>query len=368
MSMSNTARYIVSSLALVLLLFLVWYFHNIVIYILAALVLALIGRPIFDALEKIRIRKFYLPAGVRALLTLLILITFILSFFGVLIPLIVSKIHNLSTIDPQRIILAFRTPISAIEHFINRYKIQPADYFSTEELLQSTLSKININQVTATFGSIAGWIGNFSVAFFSTLFISFFFLKDEKMFSTAFLLLIPDKHVKAAKKAMGSTQRLLSRYFTGVLLEITAVIILSMIGLMIIGFSFKDALLVAFVAGIFNVIPYLGPVIGTIIGVFTGLVTFLTNQEDQNLIVLALLIISVFIVVQFIDNMFIQPYIYASSVYAHPLEIFIVFLMAGSIGGLAGMILAVPAYTVIRVFAKEFLNNFKLVRSLTKNI
>jgi predicted PurR-regulated permease PerM len=150
--------------------------------------------------------------------------------------------------------------------------------------------------------------------------------------------------------------------------EVTAVILLSTIGLLLIGFSLKDSLLVGFLAGIFNIIPYLGPVMGTIFGLFTGLVSYLGHPDGRNIMVTGILIVVVFMFVQLIDNMLVQPYVYSSSVHAHPLEIFIVFLMAGSIGGLAGMVLAIPAYTVLRVFAKEFLINFKLVQSLTKHI
>jgi predicted PurR-regulated permease PerM len=366
--MSRTVRYIITAVAIVVLAFLLWYFSNIVIYIIASLVFALIGRPVFDLLEKIRFRRLCLPPGVRAVITLILLIAVILSFFGLFIPLIVSKVNALSSIDPQRILQEFSGPVTAFEQFINKYKIKPVDYFSLEDLLRRVMSKININQVASVFGSVAGWLGNITVAFFSIAFITFFFLKDEKMFARNFLLLFPDKSTQAVSNAMHSTQKLLSRYFIGVVIEVSAVVFLSTLGLIIIGFPFRDALLIGFLAGIFNIIPYLGPVIGTLLGVFTGMVTFLTRAGDGNLMVTAALTVVVFMIVQFIDNWFIQPYVYSNSVYAHPLEIFLIFLMAGSIGGLAGMILAVPAYTVLRVFAKEFLNNFKFVQSLTKNI
>jgi predicted PurR-regulated permease PerM len=68
------------------------------------------------------------------------------------------------------------------------------------------------------------------------------------------------------------------------------------------------------------------------------------------------------------DNIFFQPLIFSSSVKAHPLEIFLVILIAGTLAGITGMILAIPTYTVIRVFAKEFLNKFRVVQKLTRNI
>jgi len=366
--MSKTALYIVSAVAIALFAFLIWYFSNIVIYIILSLVMALIGRPVFELLEKIRFRKFNLPAGLRAFITLTLLITVFLSFFGLFIPLMVNKVNALSNIDPQRILNEFSGPVALFERFINQYKVLPESSFSVGELLERLMSKINIGQIAGFFGSVAGWLGNITVALVSISFITFFFLKDEKMFSRNLLLLIPDKSTQAVSNALEATRKLLSRYFIGILIEVTIVILLSTLGLMIIGFPIKDALLVGFLAGIFNIIPYLGPIIGTVLGVFTGMISFLTRVEDGSLLVLTVLIIVVFVIVQFIDNLFIQPLVLSNSVYAHPLEIFLVFLMAGSLGGLAGMILAVPAYTVIRVFAKEFLNNFKLVRSLTQNI
>jgi predicted PurR-regulated permease PerM len=366
--MSKTVRYIISIITVLIIIFLVWYFSFIVFYILGALVVALIGKPIFDLLEKLRFRKFSLPAGFRAIITLILLITIMLSFFAFFIPLIVGKVNDLSNIDPHRILQEFNTPLAAIERLINLFKIQSGNYFSLEDLLKRLISNFNVGQVAGAFGSVAGWLGNISVAFFSTFFIAFFFLKDEKLFSRSFMLLIPDKSTVAVASAFTSIRNLLSRYFIGVLVEVSAVILLSTLGLMIIGFPLRDSLLVGFLAGIFNVIPYLGPVIGTILGLFTGMVSFLTHSGGGNALLSAVLIIVVCCIVQIIDNMFIQPYVYSKSVNAHPLEIFLVFLMAGSIGGLTGMILAVPVYTVIRVFAKEFLNNFKLVQSLTKNI
>jgi len=76
----------------------------------------------------------------------------------------------------------------------------------------------------------------------------------------------------------------------------------------------------------------------------------------------------VIIITQTIDNVVFQPFIFASSVNAHPLEIFIVILAAGSFAGVAGMILAIPSYTVLRVIGKEFFNNFKTIKKLTSGL
>ena len=64
----------------------------------------------------------------------------------------------------------------------------------------------------------------------------------------------------------------------------------------------------------------------------------------------------------------VKPTLYSERVKAHPLEIFLVILIAGSLAGILGMLLAIPSYTVLRVFAKEFFSQFRLVRKLTEKI
>jgi predicted PurR-regulated permease PerM len=348
--------------------FLVWYFSEIVLYVIGALVMSLIGRPVYDFLAGLKIRKFRLPPAACSLITLLVLIACVLSFFGLFIPLLVVKIQELSAIDPQSLVNAFREPLGWINDLVNRFVLSPDKSYTPDELGRKLLTEVNVGKVAGVFGSVANWVGNVSVALFSIFFMAFFFLKDEGLFSRALLSLIPDRHTQNTLHAMEATRRMLTRYFTGLLIEVSGVVLLSTIGLLIVGFSFRDALLVGFLAGIFNIIPYLGPVMGTVFGLFTGIVTYLGHPGGGSILLMAVWIIVVFMIVQFIDNMLIQPYVYSSSVNAHPLEIFIVFLVAGSVGGLAGMIFAVPAYTVLRVFAKEFFNQFKVVQSITRNI
>jgi len=71
---------------------------------------------------------------------------------------------------------------------------------------------------------------------------------------------------------------------------------------------------------------------------------------------------------QAIDNNIVAPTIYSRSVNAHPIEVFIVILASGSFAGIIGMIVAVPAYTAMRVFAREFFNNFGPIRKITKGL
>jgi predicted PurR-regulated permease PerM len=69
-----------------------------------------------------------------------------------------------------------------------------------------------------------------------------------------------------------------------------------------------------------------------------------------------------------LDAFLIQPNLLGNSVKAHPLEIFLVILIFGTLGGIVGMLLAIPVYTILRVVAKEFLSEYKVVRELTNHL
>ena len=123
--------------------------------------------------------------------------------------------------------------------------------------------------------------------------------------------------------------------------------------------------MIGLIVGVLNVIPYVGPTIGIAIGIFIGVTGM---QGDVSTGGMALRIAGTILFAQGVDNFVLQPVLYSNRAKAHPLEIFLVILIAGSLAGVLGMLLAIPAYNVIRVFAKEFYNNFRVVQKLTEKI
>ncbi len=183
------------------------------------------------------------------------------------------------------------------------------------------------------------------------------------------LAIVPDKYESNVKHAMRSITNLLVRYFLGITLECLCITILNTVGLhFIAGLDFSLAVVLAFVSGILNVIPYIGPISSGAIGVLIGVISNYGDMATLDLWPFVLTVIAVYLVTHMIDIFLFQPYIYSSSVKAHPLEIFIVILVAGYIGGVVGMLVAIPSYTALRVLAAEFLSNFKVVQRLTKSI
>ena len=162
---------------------------------------------------------------------------------------------------------------------------------------------------------------------------------------------------------------LLSRYFVGILIEMAGVALLDFLGLALIArLPWGSALGIAFLAGILNVIPYVGPLIGTCLGTIMGLVLKYCGVGMIGLDVpfwaFALILIAIMCCTQLVDNFIYQPVIYSNSIKASPLEIFIVLLMAATLGGVFGMLVAIPCYTVVRVIAGRFFRNIKPIRKL----
>lgn len=238
-----------------------------------------------------------------------------------------------------------------------------------QKMLEKRLVSIfDITQVTGMFSSIFGLITQVFIGVFAVTFIAFFFLKDKNLFANMVLALTPERYERQAMVIMNESRKMLSRYFIGLVLELILVMFMTSVGLMIIGFEIRTAITIGFFCGFFNVIPYLGPILGGAFGILLGITTHLDLDVQTELLPLILKMLAVFSISQFIDNWILQPMIFSNSVNAHPLEIFIVLLIFGAIGGIPGMVFAVPGYSFLRIIARQFFNNFKLVRSLTRNM
>lgn len=366
---SGTGKYIAIALGAAVIIFIIWYLKSIIFYILVSFVLSLIGRPVVDLLDRLKYKKIRVPRALSALLGLLMLWGIVLLFFWIFIPIIAFQASELANINADAVISNLDEPIQQLEAFMQRLELDVFRDMSITEFVSDKLNSVlSIDFFTGIFSSLAMLLGNIFIAAFAISFMTFFFLKDDRLFLEGVLIFVPTEHERAVKHAMSSIRYLLMRYFIGILLQITCIIILITIGMLIAGIRFNNALVIGLLVGVFNVIPYIGPVIGATLGIFLGIVTHLELSFYTEMLPLLGYMLIVFGSVQLIDNMAFQPLIYASSVHAHPMEIFLVLMIAGSTAGILGMFLAIPAYTVLRVFAKEFFNNFKLVKRLTEKI
>jgi len=367
--MNATIRTILIFASILLLLAGIWYFREIVVYILVSGVLSIMGRPLVDLFCRIRIRKWHFPRALGALFTLLIIWGIIVSFFYIFVPLVTGQINQFSTIDSGRIVQLIEGPIKKVEDLFRAFNKDITKEVTIQDfIILKVAGVLNINLIQNFISSIAGILGNIIVAIFSITFITFFFLKDQRLFFESILMWVPDKYYDNVTRALYSVKRLLTRYFIGIMIQSTCIMILITIGMTIVGIDFQQALVMGLILGIVNVIPYVGPWLGLFIAIIMGIASHMNQDFKTVVIPLVTYMIIVEAITHIIDNVVFQPVIFSNSVKAHPLEIFIVVLAAGFAAGVPGMILGIPAYTVLRVFAREFFYNFKPVQRITSSL
>ncbi len=367
--MKTTVRNLLIFFGILLLLACVWYFRSIVVYILVSGVLSIMGRPLVDLFCRIRIRNWFFPRPLSALLTLSIIWSLIVIFFLIFIPLVTTQINYFSTIDSEKIVQLVDAPINKIENLFRAFNKDITEELSIKEYIIGKVSGVlNVNMIQNFIGSIAGILGNLIIAVFSITFITFFFLKDQHLFFESILMWVPDKYVDNVTRALYSIKRLLTRYFIGIVIQSTCIMILITIGMTIAGIDVQQALVMGLILGILNVIPYVGPWLGLLIAIIMGVASHMNQDFTTVVIPLITYMIIVEAITHLIDNVIFQPVIFSNSVKAHPLEIFVVVLAAGYAAGIPGMIFGIPAYTVMRVFAREFFYNFKAVQKITSGL
>ena len=362
--MQNSTKYFAGILLTLVVLFGVWYFRSIFIYICIAAILSLITLPITDLLKKIRIRKFSIGNGLAALLTILIVWVIIIWVFIFIIPLVSSEFQYLSSID---ITYVFDNTKRFLHEVIDPFKANnPEIYNFVETQLQEVLLTVfNISQVKTIFSSMVGFVGGTFITAFSVTFILFFFLKESGLLLNGLLIFISPKHEESLRNTLSSINKLLRRYFVGILIQTSLIGILVTTGFSIIGIGFNHAAAIGVICGLLNVIPYVGPLIGFFLGLIIGSVVYIHSPLEMGFLFYLLLICIVYGTIQLIDNIVFQPVIFSNSVKAHPLEIFIVILMSGYAFGIVGMFLAIPVYTILRVIAREFFSQYRIVQKIT---
>ena len=203
------------------------------------------------------------------------------------------------------------------------------------------------------------------IAFFSISFITFFFLRDDGLFYAMVTALFPDRYQQNVTHALNSVTVLLSRYFRGILAESFLLMLAVSLVMMAFGMRAQDAFFIGLIMGVMNVVPYAGPTIGGAVSVCMGIITPIEGMSIGHTM---LVIAGSLLILKGLDDFVLQPTLYSERVKAQPLEIFLVILIAGSLAGVIGMLLAIPLYTVLRVFAKEFFSQISLVRKLTEKI
>lgn len=361
--MSNLNRNLLWLLGIAALAAIVYYFSDIVAYVLIAWVLSMLGRPVAVFLKKrVKIWRFQMGPSSAALLTIVIFYAAIAGLLLLFVPTVVLQARNLAAVDYQALGEKLRPVFFDFDvrlHQIGMLSPGESLAIKIQEILSTWFKPTLVGDFLGQFLGVAG---NVLVSVASITFILFFFLQDSTLFTDIIHAVVPDHLEQKVQTAVDESSDMLTRYFRGLLVQVFAFSTISTIFLWILGV--KNAVLIGTFGGIFNVIPYIGPTLGVVFGSF---ITVSSNLDADIALLLPMLIkvAAALFAVQILDNNLIGPMIMSKSVQAHPLEIFIVTLAAAKMGGVLGMVIGIPVYTVLRVVARTFFSQFKVVQRLT---
>lgn len=332
--------------------------QSVLLYIIVSLILTLIGNPFLDFFKK-RLKFSHILA------TTATIIIFIAAIFGIIIlfvPLITSQSQNLSLLNTKQIESNAIEVLNQINVFLESHHINSKKILNES----SFTSKLNFSIIPNFLNSILGTVSSFGMGLASVMFITFFFLKDRVHFIIGLKKLIPDSHEDQILNSLEKINHLLSRYFIGILTQLFIVFILYLIVLIV--FGVPNAIIIAFLCAVLNIIPYIGPLIASMLAGILTMISHLGGNFQSDILPATIYVLIGFWIVQIIDNNLSQPIIFSKSVSSHPLEIFLVILIAGFLFGILGMVIAVPLYTILKVIGKEFFPENKIIQLLTKDI
>lgn len=359
----NFKKYSTPILTLLAIITFFYLFTHVVIYLIISLILALLGMPIMKIISKIKIGKFHINESIAAIITLLVFFVIIFIIGITFLPPLIAQITFLSTSNLHDVMH------NMIKYYPNLNDTL-ASFGSEKQIMSSVTDQVNhflnFKNVSSVFNNTVSYTGTVFGGLFSVLFITFFFLKDEKMVVKTLLLITPSNYEHEMLDIFRTSRKMLSKYFTGIFIDM--VFISFLVTILMWFFGIKNALVIGCLAGVMTVIPYIGPIITMFFAVFLGISGCIEFNQYELITSTITKIVVILIGTHLIDTMLIQPIIFSNTVKAHPLEIFLVILMASALGGVLGMVIAIPCYTLLRIIAKEFLDHSKFFKKLTENI
>lgn len=319
------------------------FFSTLFAPILIAGFLFYILNPLVHLLEKIKIKRIW---GI--LLVFVLFIALIVIAFLTFIPYLGEQLASISNNIP--------TTAKQIEAWVRDLAAQP---FMKNLNLEDTLNKMDLsyskiltnvlNGVSVSVSSIFSTVASVVMLVITVPFILFYMLKDGERLKPAIEKITPERHRKDVFELLNQMNKTIATYISGQAIECIFVATFTFIGYAILGVNY--ALLFGVIAGLTNLIPYLGPYLGLLPAV---LVTVFDSP------IKALLCCVVVLIVQQLDGNIIYPNVIGKSLQIHPLTIILILLVAGNLSGLLGIFLGVPIYAVVKTVVVYLFNIYKL--------
>lgn len=294
--------------------------------------------PLVDLLEKRHIGRTWSTLGLFVIIALLLV-----WGIGSLIPMVQRQLTTLIAEwphywrDATNMVSTWLQDdrLSGLKSQLDQFNQQLSDSSSAavSSFAQSTVSSV---------GGIVSRVVSIAVGVITAPFILFYLLRDGHQLPDYLAKILPIKHRQSAKHLLVEMNRQVSNYVRGQLIVAFIVAMLFYVGFLIVGLRF--ALLLGIVAGVLNLVPYLGSFLAMVPAVVVA--AFVSPWMLVKVLI-------VFIVEQTLEGRVISPFVLGSSLKIHPLTIIFILLISGKAFGVLGVILGIPGYAVIRVVATE---------------
>ena len=329
-NVSVTAGTIIKIIAIFLLFYFLFLIHGILIILFASLVLASAIDPWVDWMQKLKI-----PRGSGILIIYLVLFLLIGFAIYLIIPPIVEQFEELANDFPIYLEKTTFT-FSALK----KYSIQHGilDQVKNSLVVASSGLKTAVSGIFLTITGIFGEI----FSFFLILVLIFYIVAKENTIKKLILLIVPKKRQSFAMGCINQIQKKIGLWLTGNLILCFFIFILVYVSLSIL--NVKYALILALIAGLTQIIPYLGPILGAVPAVFLAFI-----QSP----ILSLFVIALYCIIHLVEGNVLFPKIMEKTVGINPLISIIALLVGFKVAGIAGVFLSIPAVIIISVFVKE---------------
>lgn len=343
-----------------------WFLRGIIAYFLVAALISFIAQPLMRQMERhLRWKNKPLPRYMYALICLLVILFVIAGLFYTIVPPLLEQANNLSHIAPEDFNRSFGPPLNDLELYFSDLGLERGS-FSQDKIKTLFMSWISMANLKLLAGNILGVLSSASGWIFSVLFITFFFLKEKYLFYRIVHILTPEKQEAKMQRIMRDMNDMLGRYFRSLITEVFVFSTYIFIGLTI--FGEKYALTIAVFSGLMNLVSYIGPILGISIALLFSIGSHIGADFYVTILPHLFEVGMVYAVAILLDNLVSYPLIFSNSLKVHPLELFFVVLSGFQLGGLGGMIVAAPLYTMLRIIAKELLQGFELVQNITRRL
>ncbi|MGZ9843443.1 AI-2E family transporter [Weissella confusa] len=292
--------------------------------------------PIVGLLQKIHVGKFRLNRVASIAIVMVLLIALIVAAFMALVPALATQLGMLVDNAPGLI----KTSQSWIAQLSETDWVKDIGVNANLQDLQAQVQKYGETLISGTASSLSTLIGTITSVTITAVTVpvmTIYMLNDGQKLVPFLQKIFPGRNEGRVAEILGRLNKTIAQYISGQAIEMIFVGVATTIGYFIIGQNY--ALLLGIFAGLTNLIPYVGPYIGLVPAIFVAF-----TQDVWQVV----WVVVVVLIVQQIDSNLIYPRIMGASLNIHPLTIIILLLAAGNIAGIAGMILAVPFYAVVR--------------------